>query len=394
MMHVARLSLLKTWKEKSFLVVMIGVALLFAGVFGMVFGTTGNGGPSKIPVGVADLDGTPLTKAIVTELASAGAYSVSDMSEDDIRAGIREGSLEVGYVFPDGFEESATGPNPLSVQVISLSTSKLAMTVGAAIDKTVSQYALLSAVSAITEETAGSLGLKVDAEAVALGALRDLRERPAVFASYKRAIRQPVKEGSDVMGRSHFSIGLFLMFTMFTVIFQAGDILQERHDGTWGRLLTTPVSRGSILGGKILGAYVVGAIQVAVLFLSGRFLFGIDYGPRPWLVAAILGVFLLCVTGLGILMSTVVRTTAQLQALSPIVITATCMLGGCYWPLEVVPKTMRVIGKFTPQAWAMLALDDVVARGAGVSAMYLPLTVLVGFSLVFFLLGVARIKFE
>lgn len=133
---------------------------------------------------------------------------------------------------------------------------------------------------------------------------------------------------------------------------------------------------------------------MAVLFLAGRFLFGVDYGPSPLLVAAILMMFLLCVTGLGILLSTVVRTSVQLQALSPIVITATCMLGGCYWPLEIVSPTMRTISKFTPQAWAMGALNDVVARGAGLSSIYLPLLALAGFTLVFFWLGVTRTKFE
>lgn len=397
MMHVAGLSLLKTRKEKNFLFVMVGMALIFAGVLGTAFGGVGSGGgPSKIPVGIADHDKTPLTEAILSELASLGAYSVSEMTEDEIKSSIREGSLEVGYVFPDGFQEALEGPEPLPVQVLSLSTSKVAMTIGTAIEKVVGDHVLSSAVASIAEETAYSMGLGagIDPQAVAAEALSDLNESPTLSVLFEPVVRQAATDEGSNMSRSHFSTGIFLMFTMFTVIFQAGDILQERHDGTWGRVLTTPVSRGSILGGKILGAYVVGFFQVSVLFLAGRFLFGINYGPRPLLVAAILAVFLLCATGLGILLSTVVRTVAQLQALTPIVVTATCMLGGCYWPLEIVPETMQTIGKFTPQAWAMMALDEIVSRGAGMPDILLPMAVLAGFSLLFFGLGVTRIKFE
>lgn len=398
MMHVAWLSLLKTRKEKWVLLIMMGLALLFASVFGTVFGAGGGRGLPKIPVGIADYDNTPLTGATASELASSGAYSVTKLTEDQLRRDIREGRLEVGYVFPEGFQESLGGSTPLPVQALSLSTSKLAMTVGSLVEKVVADYILSEAVSSVTEETAHSLGLDqvIDPRGVAAEALSDLKDRPVLSVAYEPVVMRIVEDGGDDAGesRSYLSMGIYLMFTMFTVIFQAGDILEERQEGTWARLLTTPVSRASILGGKNLGAYIIGLGQVAVLFLAGRFLFGVDYGPSPILVAAILMMFLLCVTGLGILLSTVVRTSVQLQALSPIVITATCMLGGCYWPLEIVSPTMRTISKFTPQAWAMGALNDVVARGAGLSSIYLPLLVLAGFTLVFFGLGVTRTKFE
>lgn len=48
MMHVAWLSLLKTRKEKWVLLIMMGLALLFASVFGTVFGAGGGRGLPKI----------------------------------------------------------------------------------------------------------------------------------------------------------------------------------------------------------------------------------------------------------------------------------------------------------------------------------------------------------
>ena len=180
---------------------------------------------------------------------------------------------------------------------------------------------------------------------------------------------------------------------MFTVLFQAGDILSERRIGTWGRLLSTPVSRAAIIGGKALGSYAVGLTQVLILVLFGRYVFRINFGPNMWAVVAILALMVAVVTGLGLFMSTLVETMAQLQAMAPIVIVSTCMLGGCYWPLEMVTPLMQTVAKVTPQAWAMTALTDVILRGQTLASTASSLGVLACFGLVFFVLGAVRIKY-
>jgi len=42
------------------------------------------------------------------------------------------------------------------------------------------------------------------------------------------------------------------------------------------------------------------------------------------------------------------------------------MLGGCMWPLDIVPGPLRVIGHFTPQAWAMDGFIGLIYDGEGV----------------------------
>jgi ABC-2 type transport system permease protein len=392
-MHIAGLSLLKSIKEKGFLLVMMAAALVFAGVFGVAFRSAS--GPSRIPLAVADHDNSPLSRDIIAALESSEAYKVWTVTEEEIRSQVREGKLEVGFVIPSGFQESLSGPNPLGIGAISISGSKLAMATGAAIEKTVSEYVLAMAVKEVTSVTADSLGIggRVSAEVAAQEVSAQLRDNPAVSLAYQAVSRQ-VNNTEALESTKHAALGVFIMFTMFTVVFQAGDILQERQDGTWARLLTMPISRQGILAGKILGAYAIGLLQMAVLLVASRYLFGMDYGPNPAAVFVILAVFLFCVTGLGIFLSTLVRTHAQLESLGPLVIVSTCMLGGCYWPLELVPDVIQLIGKLTPQAWAMMGLKEVISRGGGLSSAFGSLAAIGGFALVFFVLGASRVKFE
>ncbi len=60
--------------------------------------------------------------------------------------------------------------------------------------------------------------------------------------------------------------GYALMFAMFAVAGGVGSILEEKEAGVWKRLLISPISRWSLLGGKLLAQFVIarGADQSAL----------------------------------------------------------------------------------------------------------------------------------
>ena len=389
---ITGLSLLKTWKDKLFLVIMIATALVFTSISGLIFGGTGSN--VLVPVSVTDYDNSELSRIMVEDLRAAGSYSVTVKPEERLYQDVRQGNTETGFVFPAGFESSVKAGKPLSVVVVSLSTSKTAMVTGKVMQKSLTGRVLEQAVRTVTAAKAGELGLsgKVDVVSAAKRAQEILSRNPALRVEFEQVKLESAANATT--WAAGYSIGIYIMFTMFTVLFQAGEILQERKDGTWGRLLTAPVSKATIMGGKILGAYGTGLFQIVLLFLFGRYLFRINFGSNIAAVLVVLGITVLVVTGLGLLISTLVRTTAQLQSAAPIVIVATCMLGGCYWPLDMVSPVMQTIGKFTPQAWAMAALSDIVLRGQSLVATGTNLLALAGFGVAFFALGAARVKYE
>jgi ABC-2 type transport system permease protein len=56
------------------------------------------------------------------------------------------------------------------------------------------------------------------------------------------------------------------------------------------------------------------------------------------------------------------------------------MLGGCMWPLAIVPEPMRVVGHLFPQAWAMDAFIALIAKDAGLAGIGRQLAVLAAFA--------------
>jgi ABC-2 type transport system permease protein len=59
------------------------------------------------------------------------------------------------------------------------------------------------------------------------------------------------------------------------------------------------------------------------------------------------------------------RSAQQASVLGPTIGIALGFVGGCNWPLEIVPRPMQVLALATPHGWAMSALTAIVGEGAG-----------------------------
>jgi ABC-2 type transport system permease protein len=92
------------------------------------------------------------------------------------------------------------------------------------------------------------------------------------------------------------------------------------------------------------------------------------------------------------LMGTIFRSPEQPTSLGPWIGVFLGMLGGCMWPLDVVPPVMKSLAYLSPAAWAMhgyLALifghASAVAIMPDVAAMFL-------FAAAFSALGIFRLR--
>jgi ABC-2 type transport system permease protein len=156
-----------------------------------------------------------------------------------------------------------------------------------------------------------------------------------------------------------------------------------------------PVSRGQILAGNLGGTFLIGMTQMLLLVLAGAYLFGVNWGENLPGALLVLAAFMFCAAGLGLALSGLVKTTAQLAALAPILLVSTSMLGGCFWPLEVVEsEVLLAMARFVPQSWAVTALHDLVVREAALTAVLSAVGVLLLMGAVFCGLGLRLILRE
>jgi ABC-2 type transport system permease protein len=120
----------------------------------------------------------------------------------------------------------------------------------------------------------------------------------------------------------------------------------------------------------------------------------VPWGDDPLGVVLLVASFGLAATGLGVMVSTLVRTRGQMSAVMAAGATALSMLGGAYWPLDFVNPTMRLVANLTPTGWAMQGLTDIVVRGQGVAQAVLPTLVMTGMAVLFLVVGISRLRLE
>jgi ABC-2 type transport system permease protein len=70
------------------------------------------------------------------------------------------------------------------------------------------------------------------------------------------------------------------------------------------------------------------------------------------------------------------------------------LLGGCWYPLEMFPQVVQKVVKILPTSWAMQGLLDIVSRGKGLVEILPTAGVLMGFAVVFFIIGIVRFRYE
>ncbi|KPD00037.1 ABC-2 family transporter protein [Geobacillus sp. BCO2] len=67
----------------------------------------------------------------------------------------------------------------------------------------------------------------------------------------------------------------------------------------------------------------------------------------------------------------------------------TCMLAGCFWPVELMPEFLQKAAYFIPQRWALDCLVK-LQEGRSFGSLYWHLLILLAFALTFFLLAVYK----
>jgi ABC-2 type transport system permease protein len=377
---------------------MILLPLFFTTVMGFMIGGNRTSAPRKIPVWLVDEDGSAYSRLVADQLRSSSGLSLKEGSLDQAKSSVSKGASSAAVVLPSGLSEALSSGQTVEIRILSLSDISQLVAVeqavrGAAARLASNAVAADYTVRALLEKGRAPAG-DISVWQKAFDEADKTWEAGVPIAVKTEEALAGGQAPRGLTGMTQTSMGFTVAFVMFTLVLGAGSILEERKAGTWGRLLTTPTSKASILGGKLLGAYMTGVAQVLVLVLFGRFVLGVDWGRSVLGATLVLAAFLFAVTGLGLFMAGLVRTSAQLQAAAPIVITSTSMLGGAYWPLEIVSKPMQAAALLTPQGWAMEGLTALIARGADLTAVAAPVAVLIGFGILFFSLGLPRVRFE
>ncbi len=380
---ICGLELKRILKKKQSYIVMFLMPLLFTFIFG---GLSSGESSEKTKVLLVDQDHSNLSKEFTHQLKESNSlFTIETVSESKMTLLLESKKAAAALVIPYGFEEEIKTKKEPEMTFLTIPEFTSSGPIKEIVGNQLMKLRLMVSASSEWSRYSGD----------AWPVMYEKIESNASETSF-HIRKMNVEEKSstaDINGASRVAPGFSIMFVMIMIMSVTGTILEARSSGVWSRLLIAPASRFEIAAGYLLFFFIIGFIQFALLIVSTHYLFGVHWGD-PLALLLLMVALLLAVVGMGLLIATLVKTVEQQAAIGNVVVVATCMISGVYWPLEIEPEFMQKIAQFLPQTWAMSGFTELLTNGGEVVDIIGNIGLLFGFAVLFLVIGMSRVKFE
>lgn len=319
---------------------------------------------SILLVGVSIKDEGKFSKMLIDDIKKRA--NVVYIENEDIKPNIIEGAYDCIIQIDEGFSEDIiSGKNP-KIKIYSIKESNTSENIKIFINSYLNS-----------------------AKNIASACSNDSNKFYRCFDEYRnsKSIAEYIslKAKGENAGKVIRSIGFALMGILYFLSFAVIIIMRDKRNKTYYRIFTAPVTMKKYMLENILSFFTLAVIQILILLYLINILGG-NLGKSFLDYFVILLLFSLFSISFGTYITTISKDVRQAQSITSLVITPVLMLGGCYWPIEIMPKFLQRLSNFLPTTWCMRACEK-IAYGATLRDLYVEISILLLFSVVFFLLS-------
>ncbi|MCG6964361.1 MAG: ABC transporter permease [Acidobacteria bacterium] len=158
--------------------------------------------------------------------------------------------------------------------------------------------------------------------------------------------------------------GNMVMFVLMSVLVTGAiRLLGDREAGHLQRMLASPISERSIVLSQFISLALLGICEALYFLLLGRVVFGQSIGEHPVAVIGVLILMVAAAAGVGIVLGATLKTAKQAGAVGIFGTLVLAALGGCWWPMEILPAGMKTLALALPTGQTMHALVRLTVWG-------------------------------
>jgi len=380
-MWMVKKDLLVLWRHKPRLLSLFLFPIIMIVLFGYGMGGTIN----NIPVVVVDQSQGPITDATLSAIKGNTLYDVKEITSDP-NAGlamVQNGQAKAAIILPTNYDNlNDTSTKSIVVDVDS-SDQLAANAIIPATQGIFNQINQQIAVQKLQTTSTPAIGVTTNQVSGSSG---------NAFQSILNTINLQINKLYGNISYLDFLVPAIIgMTVLFGCVFGMGEIVAgERERGELARLFMTPTSVATVIGGKIISKLVQETGRGLILIVAAIALFGIIINGSIVLTILLLILGALCFIGFGIMISARVSSQEDfMQSVMPITMPM-MFVSGVFYPIETMPWIFQKIAYILPLTYVNDALRAVMLKGAGVGDIWLDIVVLLGFTAVFFLLGVTQ----
>lgn len=397
------------FKDRGSVIMLFVLPLVFIIIFSGALSAIGSGeADTRVPLPLVDLDGGTLAQTLAADIDAAGGVRVEPYPQEEALALLDEHKIDRVLIIPAGFSAALAANEPTTLRLVSHpnAPSEVTEAVRLVIDGVARDMELESQIVASLQRV-GEMQANAPEEFQAFSTENIVAQAREQFA---RAQEQPlITVEQKIAGQTEETAvdleelggmaapGFAVLFVFLTAQSTARTIYEEKKVGAFRRLLAAPLSKATLLGGKMILNMIIGLLQIALIFAFGSLgmqLLGLTpmpLGNAPLAVLLVALLVALCSSSLGVFIAALARTENQIGGLSSLLLWGLGIL-------SIVPpfilETFGPLPRIIPHVWASAAFDSLLLRGQGLVSVVPNMLVLLGFSAVFFAIGLWRFDFN
>ncbi len=339
----------------------------------LVFGYAATFEIHNVSTVVLDQDHSQESRDLVSRFTSSPYFNVQRQLTDSrqIRDLIDRGDATVGIEIDAGFAQKLRKGETAPVQVI--------------VDATNSNTALIA--SAYITQIALGFAQGYQTDRINRIAPQMIEQMPSV------SLEQRPWYNPNLSSRWFFVPGVIGSLTTILVItLTSFAVVREREIGTLEQIMVTPIRPVEFILGKTLPFFLIGLFDVSLIALVGTLWFQVPFRGHISVLFTGAVLFLICMLGVGLLISTVSSTQQQAMVTSFFFIMPAITFSGFGFPIATMPQWLQYFTYLNPLRYFLVVLRGTYLKGVGMDILWPQMAAMAGLGLS--LLAIAILRFH
>ena len=360
---------IQVFRDKRTRFILIGPPIIQM----LVFGYAATFDIHHVPTVVLDFDQSQQSRDLVSRFTSSPYFDVQRQltRSSQIRELIDSGQATVGIEIDAGFAQKLLKGETAPVQVI--------------VDATNSNTALIA--SSYISQIALGFAESYQKDRIGRIAPQLVEQMPSV------ELEQRPWYNPGLSSRWFFVPGVIGSLTLVLVItLTAFAVVREREIGTLEQIMVTPIRPAEFILGKTLPFFLIGLFDVSLIAVVGTLWFQVPFRGHISVLFTGAVLFILCMLGVGLLISTVSSTQQQAMVTAFFFIMPAITFSGFGFPIATMPQWLQYFTYLSPLRYFLVVLRGVYLKGVGMDILWPQMAAMAGLG--FSLLTLAILRFH
>jgi ABC-2 type transport system permease protein len=317
----------------------------------LIFGYAATLQIKHVPTAIVDYDNTQASRDLISRFEASEYFDVRVLPADrrQIPVLIDSGDVTLAMQINAGFAQDLGKGQTAHLQVI--------------VDSSDSNTALIGL--GYVNQLTGNF-----AQAYQMSRLQRLS--PAMIPGMPHVVldRRPWYK-KDLSDRWFFIPGVIGNLIMIIVVnLTAFAVVREREIGTLEQIMVTPIRRVEFILGKTIPFFLIGLLDAMLVTAFGTLWFGVPLRGSIGVLTVGTILFLMCVLGIGLFISTISRTQQQAMMTAFFFIMPSIVFSGFGTPISSMPGTMQWLTYLNPLRYFQEVLRSVYLKGTGLDVLW------------------------